>query len=106
MPLARHAAGLCRKAGRRLGGDPGVGRGEAPPGSEREAAAILGRCRLTGSLAGTAGIDVTVRDGRVGRKGGAAGVTSQGHGEVLETRRTGEPFYVGDVFDTPDGVGS
>jgi hypothetical protein len=49
-------------------------------------------------------IQVTIRDGRAGRKGGPAGVTPDGRGEVLETRDVAEPFKVGDPLTLIDGT--
>ena len=41
-PLARSAARLCRLAGARSGGNPGLGRGGTTAEGEREQAAVLG----------------------------------------------------------------
>jgi hypothetical protein len=49
-------------------------------------------------------IVVTIRDGRIGRKGGSAGVTPEGYGEILETRDCVEPFHEGDRLALSDGT--
>lgn len=49
-------------------------------------------------------VRATIRDGRVGREGGSAGVTPEGHGIVLGTREWVEPFYVGDRLMLSDGT--
>jgi hypothetical protein len=50
-------------------------------------------------------IKVTVRDGRVERKGGQAGVTPQGWGEVLaEFEKDFPPLDEGDRLVLPDGA--
>jgi hypothetical protein len=49
-------------------------------------------------------IRVTIRDGRVGREDGAAGVTPEGHGAILETRDCGEPFRLNDRLTLSDGT--
>lgn len=45
-----------------------------------------------------------IRDGRVGREGGPAGVTPEGLGAILETREWVEPSYVGDRLTLSDGT--
>jgi hypothetical protein len=50
-------------------------------------------------------VKVTVRDGRAGRKGGHAGVTSQGWGEVLARfEKDLPPLDEGNVLVLPDGA--
>jgi len=47
-------------------------------------------------------IEVTVHDGRVGRD--PARVTSQGHGEILQTFQSDHPIEVGDILTLDDGT--
>lgn len=49
-------------------------------------------------------VRATIRDGRVGREGGPAGITPEGHGEILETREWVEPFYLNDRLTLSDGT--
>jgi|HubBroStandDraft_6_1064221.scaffolds.fasta_scaffold1085503_2 hypothetical protein len=51
-------------------------------------------------------IQVVIRDGRAGRKGGRSGVTPDGQGEILETRDVAEllRFKVGDRLTLSDGT--
>jgi len=71
----------------------------------RLGAAVSGWYLVAGTLACMPGaFKVTIRDGRVGRVGGEAGVTPEGHGEVLEVRDNPEPFYVGDRLTLSDGT--
>jgi hypothetical protein len=49
-------------------------------------------------------IKVTIRDGRAGREGGPAGVTTEGHGAIVEVIERCTPARMGEVLTSKDGV--